>query len=399
MRAPSIAIVNKLAVLWRRRRSIVYPLLILGAGSIGAAYVMPRTYVAHSLFMLQEADQGPLTRERMVDLTTEAARERIQGLQTLMKSERVLATVLSELKEEDPPKDPKQLALAVQNLRDSLSFQVISPEFLEIQLRGTTAVGLGHKLETVMAVLFESLITPERNGETSSEMVLVYRKEQLERAESELRALRQRHPELARLRSLNTSPAVVNETVQPVGATTRQAGWRNPQPAVDGAASGPEATDAATSKLPESGPAATPGVDPAMTPATVLPNGENLAVTYRKLEEATAKAREDHAEISRRIGGLRNGQTTSVLRAPERILVIDPPSDPQLPLLSKTKIIMIGLLSGLILGAGLLLLAELFDTRLRTPQQLKDLVPVPLLTRLPFDRRGFIKERTRTKLA
>jgi capsular polysaccharide biosynthesis protein len=395
MKAPSIAIVNKLAVLWRRRRSIVYPLLILGAGSIAAAYVMPRTYVAHSLFMLQEADQGPLTRERMVDLTTEAARERIQGLQTLMKSERVLATVLSELKEEDAPKDPKQLALAVQNLRDSLSFQVISPEFLEIQLRGSSAVGLGHKLETVMAVLFESLIAPERNGETSSEMVLVYRKEQLEKAEAELRALRQRHPELARLRNLNMAPAVVNETVQPVGATPSPAGWRSAQ---TGAAESADGAGPATTATAEPGAAVGPG-GPAKPAAATLPNGEPLDAKYRRLEEATAKARDDHSDISRRVGGLRNGQTASVLRAPERILIIDPPSDPQLPLLSKSKIIMIGLLAGLILGIGLLFLAELFDTRLRTPQQLKDLVPVPLLTRLPFDRRGFIKERHRARSA
>ena len=79
-----------------------------------------------------------------------------------------------------------------------------------------------------------------------------------------------------------------------------------------------------------------------------------------------------------------------ILRAPERILVIDPPRDPQLPLLSKTKIIIIGLMLGTLLGAGFGLLAELFDTRVRSARQLANLIKAPVLARLPFDTRGFV---------
>lgn len=361
MNAPSIAIVNMLAAVWRRGRTIVLPLLISGVAAVLAAYFMPRTFVARSLFMLQEADQGPLVREqKLADLTTEAGRERILGLQTLMKSERVLLSVLTELKDKALD-DPKSVAAAVQLLRDSLSMQVISPEFLEIQMRGSSQEGLGHQLETVMAVLFESLIAPDKNGETASELVMVYRKDQLDKAEAELRALRLRHPELVRLRS--SAGALVTDGK----AGALPAAWFGaPAPA---------------------GSVQVPAVE---TPNAETADGEPLGVTYRKLEDLTTKARDDHAQISRRLGSLRSGQTVGILRAPERILVIDPPRDPQLPLLSKTKIVTIGLLLGMLLGAGFGLLAELFDTRVRSAQQLGSLINAPILARLPFEKRRFV---------
>ena len=374
--APSIAIVNLLAAIWRRGRTIALPLLACGAAAVLAAYFMPRTYVARSLFMLQEADQGPLAREqRLADLSTEAGRERVLGLQTLMKSERILVSVLTELKDKALD-DPKSVAAAVQTLRDSLSMQVISPEFLEIQLKGSSQIGLGHQLETVMAVLFENLIAPEQNGETASELVMIYRKEQLDAAETELRALRLRHPELARLRAASS----VSEAATSGQATARPTSWHGaPAPT--------------TTPLPA--PAVTALGESAQLPApetlnTATVSGEPLDATYRKLEDRASRARDEHAQISRRVGGLRSGQTVGILRAPERILVIDPPRDPQLPLLSKTKIIIIGLMLGTLLGAGFGLLAELFDTRVRSARQLANLIKAPVLARLPFDTRGFV---------
>jgi capsular polysaccharide biosynthesis protein len=356
----SVAVSDWLDMFWRRRYIILVPLIVCSLLGLFSAYSMPRTYVARAMFMLQEAEQGPLVREpNTAERSNDIVTERVVALQTLLRSERVLKTILSELSGGRLPQNQKALELELARLKDSITLQQLSSEFLELRLRGAKSAGLGRDLETVMAVLFESLIAPDRNVETASRLVFDRRSKRLVEAEAAMKEFLQLHPEFASREIAASDPRKC--AVLPISN----------EPAA------PKNESAASTTRTESLPC---------PPAQKTDAPETNEAAFERLSNDVIRSRATQAFIGLRTGQMTGEQALGILRAPGRILVIDAPRDPEFPLLSRSLVAMLGALAGLVLGFGCALLAELVDTRVRTPKQLEALIRAPVIARLPFDR-------------
>lgn len=70
-------------------------------------------------------------------------------------------------------------------------------------------------------------------------------------------------------------------------------------------------------------------------------------------------------------------------RAGARLVMIDPPKDPERPVAGRSLTALIGIAAGLILGLALALIAEALDRRVRTESDLRRIPDLPLVLRLP----------------
>jgi hypothetical protein len=70
-------------------------------------------------------------------------------------------------------------------------------------------------------------------------------------------------------------------------------------------------------------------------------------------------------------------------RAGARLVMIDPPKDPERPVAGRSLTALIGMAAGLVLGLTLALMAEALDRRIRTEADLRRLADMPQILRLP----------------
>jgi polysaccharide chain length determinant protein (PEP-CTERM system associated) len=104
----------------------------------------------------------------------------------------------------------------------------------------------------------------------------------------------------------------------------------------------------------------------------------------KDLEARAAKSRAVYEALQLRYDNATTSLALGVFEAPERIKVIDPAADPTVPVSLPSFVFLIAaIFSGIALGAGLAVLAELFDQRLRSPAQFIALTQLPVLVRLP----------------
>jgi polysaccharide chain length determinant protein (PEP-CTERM system associated) len=104
----------------------------------------------------------------------------------------------------------------------------------------------------------------------------------------------------------------------------------------------------------------------------------------QQLERALAVARESYEALSKRYELTRVTDALGKFTAPERIKVIDEPSDPTSSIsLPHFVIVLAALVGALILGIGLSVVAELMDSTIRQSWEYVDIVGAPVLARLP----------------
>jgi len=184
----SDAIKYVLEVAWRRRRLIVVPLILVMTFTTLLAYVLPRQYAARALLVMQEQGaDNPLIKSQV---TNERIRDRAPGLQALLKSDRVLGNAMRDILGDRMPTDPRQIALVLKELDQQLSFEMIGSDFLEFQLKGSNPKGLGKKLEAVTSRFLESMLSPDQDTVTATQVLLERRREELATAEKALERFR-----------------------------------------------------------------------------------------------------------------------------------------------------------------------------------------------------------------
>lgn len=102
----------------------------------------------------------------------------------------------------------------------------------------------------------------------------------------------------------------------------------------------------------------------------------------KRLEESIRLAQESYDAIAKRFD---NAQITGALgefEAPERIKIIQAPSDPVVPVTPGSLLFALaGILAGILAGAGLAGAAEVLDTRLRNRSQFQNAANVPVIAR------------------
>lgn len=102
------------------------------------------------------------------------------------------------------------------------------------------------------------------------------------------------------------------------------------------------------------------------------------------LNRAVVTAREIHDQLAKRFEMARLTGALGHFEAPERVKLIDPPTEPTSPTTPPAALfIVFGLVGGLVLGAGLATVAETLEGTLRRREQVEALLGVPLLSRIP----------------
>lgn len=156
-----VAVIRRiLKAAWRRRVLIVLPVVLMTLVGVAGALMMPKTYVARTLLMLQEEGRdNPLAPRGAAD---DRIRERVAGLDAMLKSETVLSLVVEQVAPEGAAATPRKKALLMRDLRDALSLDLIGTDFLEITLRGEKAEGMGNVLGVVTARFLEALVADDQ---------------------------------------------------------------------------------------------------------------------------------------------------------------------------------------------------------------------------------------------
>jgi uncharacterized protein involved in exopolysaccharide biosynthesis len=102
------------------------------------------------------------------------------------------------------------------------------------------------------------------------------------------------------------------------------------------------------------------------------------------LNRAVASAREIHDQLAKRFEMARVTGSLGRFEAPERVKLIDPPTEPTTPTTPPAILFLaFGIVGGLILGVGLATVAETLDGSLRRREQVEKQLGIPLLSRIP----------------
>jgi len=104
----------------------------------------------------------------------------------------------------------------------------------------------------------------------------------------------------------------------------------------------------------------------------------------QSLNRAVMSAREVHDQLAKRYEMARVTGSLGRFEAPERIKLIDPPTEPTTPTTPPAILFLVfGIVGGLILGIGLATVAETLDGSLRRRDQVEKLMGVAMLSRIP----------------
>ena len=172
---------------WRRRYLLLTPVLAMLPLSLAAALVLPRSYETSALLLLQEsARNNPFASE---SVSPEVIQQKVPGLEALLKSEQVLAPAIRSMQAAGLRKQENDLPAAIQNLRRSLSVELIGTDFLAIRLSGPKSKGLGQELSIVLSNFLEALLSgPSGNA---AQIVLTKQQQQILSLEQEKAAMQQ----------------------------------------------------------------------------------------------------------------------------------------------------------------------------------------------------------------
>lgn len=410
-----------LEALWRRRYLFCLPILLMIPASVLFSIFGPKIFIAKSLILLQEAGRdNPLAK----DLTSPSVRmqERVAGLEALAKSDRVLSGVLKDVMG-DQALTTQGVAQWKQEFAANVGFELIGTDFIELRLKGSHPKGMGRQLESLTTRFIEALLA-EQGSMSAIQMLIDRRKQELDAAEkayanyktqvldklsaarparvAQLDAIREQAREMTESLTKtrgdieNTHKALIESGGMPDHAETESERLVNETRPYEGRTDGvPSAIVAARARL-----AALLQLRETEAFRATLQgefNKLNLQIeeqqrdterivaaeqTAKALEKDVGEARDLHHAVAKRFMGSA-GRSLGVLSAPERIKLIDLPSDPAIPISSAMKYVLAGIVASLGLALGLVYLAELMDQTVRSEQEFERIAGAPVLARLP----------------
>ena len=421
------ALTQFLEIAWRRRVLLLLPLLAAIPLGFAASRLLPQAYTARALLALQETgNDNPLAQTNTPN--ERDIKDRAPGLQALIKSDRVLANALRDVLGDRMPSDPRAVALAVRDLDSRLSFEMIGNNFLELQLKSGDRRGLGRQLEAITSRFLETLVSPDQDALSATQLVLERHRETVTTAEKALLLFKTQLGERtlaamdangeqlkareASLQSQTADLAAIDEDIArfksalggaaaPENAGRRDAEIRAATAAAEAAETkrGAQAlADAQSARariqqltqlqaLETRGAIARRDLEQAKAAlsaqATAGADARSPAGQLRRLQKELDDARAEFETYSARFPTAMSSRTLQVLSAPERIRVIDAPKDPEFPTTPRLKIFIATVLAGLAVAVALASGAELFDQHLRHPAEFEAAAGVPVIARLP----------------
>lgn len=328
-----------LDIVRKRWLLMVIPIAVAGVLSMGAMKLAPTKYTASSLILLQAANRAPGSFGGGGYTNTV---EQVQAVEAWLKSDQVLAELVPRMAGSTPPKTPLQSIIQRRALAASLSLEVVGNSVLQIRMESNKPQGLGRNLEMVLARLMEGVTGPEQNIFSAPQFVRLRRDEEAAAAEAAL------------MRAIEAddvqAPAQIRAGLQQLWTMTRNI--RSPGQAEEADRLRRSISDD-TEKLAEL---------------------ERLYAAYRDAVDRQA-AFQAHAGASR-------SNYVSFFNSPDDLLIIGRPSDPIAGESSARKIAMAGMLLSLVLGGGLVVLAELMSCVLRTRREFEMTSGVPVVARI-----------------
>ncbi len=439
---------------WRRRHLIMWPLMILLPMSALAAWMMPRQYQATALIMIPEAPGFGSSQTGYAYSQDMAAK--MKGVDALLKSDFILADVLS--RESDGQKRAGAIKDRIDDLRKRLGTKPVSDNFVQVTLNGAEKDGLGDQLNSVLASLFEGLLTPTQSANDAVTFVARQRQAEIEAIERRIKDLEAREPKLteamvrdhvdagnsaedriaAKQRLLDSDRARLQREIEGiVGPAIARA--KDPRGVPTEVLLGQIISDrrAQLEAFSQKGEAQS---DAAKALAGTIEKlsalvaqqkdtaelADELKVEQERVESVQAMARNlaslmqqrkqlydeaDHArnryrQLMERLRGTTGSASLNLLRTPAQVQVVDAPSDPTRPTTSRLKLLLIGIGASFAFSIGLATLVEQLDPTLRSAEQLAAVTDLPVLARFdtwpsessPDDDDARSKSRTRPPL-
>lgn len=416
---PSRLLGKTLGVAVRRRWLLVAPILFALVAMPAALYLVPRTYTATTLLLLQEnASDSPMARELRY---SETISDKVAGMLALLKSDRLLIDSLIELRGPYFAKDRSEAMSMKEDLRHALSMISAGGDFFQIQLRSQQPFGMGRTLEVVTARMIESVVSSDVASSSAHQFVdrrLTKRIIEATRALEAFRALktaatdastgllkwtrgellRQRNIIADRLK-LSTEEAADARQAAPLQETFTTSKQNRAQLAADQSVVDVSGLNSAawTSAAREQ-VGRLPSIESELFAQSELANILDAMLAEAGTEkidpalwEKIGRALQQRLEVAtsarwawiQRLDS-RNAGKLAFMRAPERMVVVDPPVDPDQPSISKTLIALVLVGSSILFGIGLATAAEVLDQTIRTTDRLAIAAGVPVLGKLPW---------------
>jgi capsular polysaccharide biosynthesis protein len=408
-----------LGVVVRRRWLLCGPIVLTLLATPAALYLIPRTYTATTLLLLQEnTSDSPMARELRY---TEPVGDKVAGMLALLKSDRLLFDSLMELHGPYFAKDRNAALSMKEDLRHALSMISAGGDFFQIQLRSQQPVGMGRTLEVVTARMIESVVSSDMASSSAHQFVdrrltkrvleatrsleafLALQKTATDTStgspkwtRSDLLRERKSVDERLKLGSAEAADARLSAPLQEAFLAPRRnrASPVADQPFVEvGGLSASALPGAAREEI-----GRLPSIETELFAQSELANSLDAML-------AEAGTEQIDPALWRKIGRLlqqrlesatsarwawmqrldtRNAGKLAFMRAPERMVVVDPPVDPDQPSISLTVIALVLIGSSVLFGIGLAIAAEVLDQRIRTVDRLAVAAGVPVLGKLPW---------------
>lgn len=351
-----VVLFNTLDILWRRRLLLSLPLLIILPMTVLAARFLPGGYHARALVMLQETvPSNPLARERQLQ-GREVMIDLLRGVRGLLFSDYVLGPVVTA--QNPPGLDPKMHAHLVRKLARRLQVDLLGNGFLEFKLAGDKSAGLGLELQRILNSFIGALLRPP--GESAGSFLQKGLKDQLTDVEKVKAGLERQ------LASILPSGVVAAK-----GELARLQGKR----AALSRAITAEQDAKDKSRLEKTRDVFNDKINELTEKISSYEGIQSAVAQLSMRREALQKQSQLVGSESRR--ALSNWR--SLLNAPERMIIVDPPKDPQNRTRSRLKFVLTGVLAGGLLGIALVAWAEVFDPSIRRADQLRSIPNVPFL--------------------
>jgi len=159
-----------LAAVWRRRYTIITPILVMPiiGGLVG--YYTPKQYQTHTSFLVQEtAKLNPFLEDFAVSTNI---KERMAALNTLLHSRHILNSVAEELDLIAEPNNDEERENVISELSRSLSATLAGSDVVKITFKDENPENMSQILSVISKYFIDHLLAPEKSSVKASETFL-----------------------------------------------------------------------------------------------------------------------------------------------------------------------------------------------------------------------------------
>lgn len=351
----------------KRWRLFVGPILVACVLSAVAIKLAPTKYTSSSLIMLQAANRAPggaggapyVNTFEQVKAAEAWLKSQVEAIETWLKSDQVLAELLPQMTGYKPPETQAAKIVQMRRLAASVSLEVVNNSVLEIKMIGASPTDLGRDLEIVIARLLEGLTGPERSIFSAPQFVQIKRTEEAAAAEAEL---------------MRAIEAEGFQAPLQIRAELHQL-WTLKRNSRGGSASTILQTDKQVSGLSAQAAETAERLRQLIgaTPAKVA-ELERLYAAYQDAADRQAASKMQPVPS--------RSNYVSIFSSPDDLLVIGRPKDPIAGESAARKYAIAGVLLSVLLGCGLVVVAELMGGVLRMRRQYEEASGLPVVARI-----------------